>query len=169
MTLKPPTDVRMEALRLLSGGLFVLTSCAEDTIHAAAVSWVSQVSAEPALVMVALRRNSHLAQAVRSSRRFALNILGKEQEEIARGFLAHQVLDAANADLSGQEFRMSATRCPLLTDALAWLECRFAAELQSPGDHALILGEVTASGVRREGLPLSLLDTPWNYGGVAAT
>ena len=169
MTLKPPTDVRVEALRLLSGGLFVLTSCAEDTVHAAAVSWVSQVSAEPALVLVALRRNSHLAQAVRNSHRFALNILGKEQEEIARSFLEHQVLSAAAADLVGEEFRMSAARCPLLTDALAWLECRFAAELQSPGDHSLILGEVTASGVRREGLPLSLLDTPWNYGGMAAS
>ena len=169
MTFEPPTDVRSEALRLLSGGLFVLTSCADDTVHAAAVSWVSQVSAAPVLTMVALRRNSHLAQAVRSSHRFALNILGKEQEEIARGFLSHRVLDANAEDLAGQEFRMSASRCPLITDALAWLECRFAAELTSPGDHCLILGEVTSTGVRREGLPLSLVDTPWSYGGVAAS
>ncbi len=169
MTLEPPTDVRVEALRLLSGGLFVLTSCAEETVHAAAVSWVSQASAEPALVLVALRRNSHLAQAVRNAHRFALNILGQEQEEVARSFLEHQVLSAAAADLVGEEFRLSAARCPLLTNALAWLECRVAAELQSPGDHSLILGEVTAAGVRREGLPLTLLDTPWNYGGMAVS
>ena len=103
MTPEPPTDVRVETLRLLSGGLFVLTSCAEDTVHAAAVSWISQVSAEPALVLVALRRNSHLAQAVRDSHRFALNILGKEQEEVAHSFLEHQILSAAAADRPRKE------------------------------------------------------------------
>ena len=35
MTSDQPTDVRSEALRLLSSGLYVLTSCAEDSIHAA--------------------------------------------------------------------------------------------------------------------------------------
>jgi flavin reductase (DIM6/NTAB) family NADH-FMN oxidoreductase RutF len=167
MTFEPPTDVRSEALRLLSGGLFVLTSCADDAIHATAVSWASQVSSQPALVMVALRRNSHLAQVVRGSHRFALNVLGKEQEGIARRFLSHRVLSSTDDDLAGQAFRMSPTHCPLLTDTLAWLECRFAAEPPSPGDHCLVLGEVTGAGVRREGPPLSLLDTPWSYGGIA--
>lgn len=165
MTLESPTDVRSEALRLLSGGLFVLTSCADDAIHAAAVSWVSQVSSQPALMLVALRRNSHLAQAVRGSHRFALNILGQEQMDVARRFLSHQVLSAADEDLIGREFRMSPARCPLLTNTLAWLECRFAAEPPSPGDHCLVLGEVTGAGVRREGRPLSLRETPWSYGG----
>ena len=167
MTLESPTDVRSEALRLLSGGLFVLTSCADDAIHAAAVSWVSQVSSQPALVLVALRRNSHLAQAVRRSHRFALNIPGRDQEDIARRFLSHQVFSSTGSELADRAFRMSPSHCPLLTDTLAWLECRFAAEPSSPGDHCLVLGEVTGAGVRREGPPLSLLDTPWSYGGVA--
>jgi flavin reductase (DIM6/NTAB) family NADH-FMN oxidoreductase RutF len=165
MTFEPPTDVRSDALRLLSGGLFVLTSCDDDAIHAAAVSWVSQVSSQPVLVLVALRRNSHLAQAVRSSHRFALNILGREQQDIAGRFLSHQVLSVTDEDLAGEAFRMSPSKCPLLTDTLAWLECRFAAEPSSPGDHCLILGEVTSAGVRREGRTLTLWDTPWSYGG----
>ena len=35
--------------------------------------------------MVALRRNSHLAQAVRKAHRFALNILAEDQQELASG------------------------------------------------------------------------------------
>ena len=55
MTLEtPPTDVRSDAMRLLSNGLYVLTACLSDTIHAATISWVSQVSFEPPLVMVVL-------------------------------------------------------------------------------------------------------------------
>lgn len=163
-----PTDVRSDALRLLTNGLYVLTTCAEEVIHSAAVSWVSQVSAQPALVMVALRRNSRLAQAVRQAHRFALNILGADQEAVAAQFFVHRAGSATTEALAGLAFRPGSGRCPLLTDALAWLECRLAAELASPGDHTLMLGEVTGSGVRRTGQPLVLGMTPWSYGGTAA-
>jgi flavin reductase (DIM6/NTAB) family NADH-FMN oxidoreductase RutF len=159
------TDVRSDALRLLSTGLYVLTSCADDHIHAAAISWVSQVSFQPTLVMVALRRNSRLADSVRNAHRFALNILEANQTEVAGRFLSHLTAGAADAAVAGHGFRMSPTHCPLLTDALAWVECRFAAELPNPGDHSLIVGEVTGTGVRRAGAPLILRDTPWSYGG----
>ena len=161
-----PTDVRSDALRLLSTGLYVLTACADDLIHAAAISWVSQVSFGPPLVLVALRRNSRLADSVRSAHRFALNILEANQVDIASEFLSHLAASAADAAVAGHGFRMSPAHCPLLIDALAWVECRFAAELPNPGDHALIVGEVTGAGVRRSGVPLVLRNTPWSYGGL---
>jgi len=164
-----PTDVRSDALRLLTNGLYVLTTCVEETLHSATVSWVTQVSVQPTLVLVALRRNSRLAQAVRQAHRFVLNILGADQQALAEQFFTHHIQPAATAtDIGGRPFRMDAGHCPLLTDALAWLECRLAAELASPGDHTLILGEVTAAGVRRPGQPLVLGMTPWSYGGVAS-
>ena len=100
MTSEAVTDVRGDALRLLSGGLYVLTACAADTIHAAAVSWVSQVSFQPPLVLVALRRNSHLAQAVRKAHRFALNILGSDQVALAEPFLGSRVAACRRSDRS---------------------------------------------------------------------
>lgn len=162
-----PTDVRSTALRLLSNGLYVLTTCVEDTLHSATVSWVTQVSVEPTLVLVALRRNSRLAQAVRQAHRFVLNILGEDQEALAERFFTHQIQPATETAIGGLPFRMDVGHCPLLTDALAWLECRLAAEPPSPGDHTLILGEVTGAGVRRPGRPLVLGMIPWSYGGVA--
>jgi flavin reductase (DIM6/NTAB) family NADH-FMN oxidoreductase RutF len=159
------TDVRSDALRLLTNGLYILTTCVEDVIHSATVSWVSQVSAQPALVLVALRRNSRLAQAVRQAHRFALNILEADQEALAQRFFTHHSEPAAATRVAGLAARPGAGHCPLLTDALAWLECRLAAELTSPGDHTLMLGEVTGAGVRRQGQPLALGMTPWRYGG----
>jgi len=159
------TDVRSDALRLLTNGLYVLTTCLENTIHSAAVAWVSQVSAQPPLVLVALRRNSHLAHAVRKAHRFALNILSADQETLAAQFFAYQTASAAATALSGFAVRPDVGHCPLLTDAMGWLECRVAGELATPGDHALILGEVTGAGIRRHGQPLTLWMTPWSYGG----
>jgi flavin reductase (DIM6/NTAB) family NADH-FMN oxidoreductase RutF len=160
------TDVRSDALQLLSNGLYVLTACVADTIHAAAVSWVSQVSFEPPLVLVAVRRNSHLAHAVRRAHRFALNIIGSEQPALAEPFLGSMTLPVGGQTMAGLAFRSSAAHCPLLTDALGWLECRLAAEPPAPGDHCLLLGEVTGAGIRRAGPPLTLWDTSWTYGGL---
>ena len=159
------TDVRGGALRLLTTGLYVLTTCVEDMIHSATIAWVSQVSAEPTLVMVALRRNSHLAQSVRQAHRFALNILAAEQAALAAQFFVHHAEPAATSTISGFGFRPGMGHCPLLTDAMAWLECRVAAELPSPGDHVLVLGEVTGAGMRHQGQPMVLWATPWSYGG----
>jgi flavin reductase (DIM6/NTAB) family NADH-FMN oxidoreductase RutF len=159
------TDVRSDALRLLSSGLYVLTTCVGDTLHGATVAWVTQVSSEPLLVLVALRRNSHLALAVRKAHRFALNILAADQEALAERFFSHATVPAVSTNLQGFAYRPATGHCPLLTDALAWLECRMAAEPESPGDHALFLGEVTGTGVRRPGQPMVLWDTTWSYGG----
>jgi flavin reductase (DIM6/NTAB) family NADH-FMN oxidoreductase RutF len=166
MTLDSFTDVRNDALRLLSNGLYVLTTCVGDTIHAATVSWVTQVSFQPPLVLVALRRNSHLANAVRKAHRFALNVLAADQEALAEKFFTHLTASAGTDELAGYAFRSSQVRCPLLTDSLGWLECRLAAEPPTPGDHSLILGEVTGAGIRRDGKPLVLWATPWFYGGL---
>lgn len=162
-------DVRTEALRLLSNGVYVLTTCYQEKVHAATISWATQVSFQPTLVLLALRRNSHLAHAVRKGRRFALNILADDQHAIAQAFFTHHTDTEEATAMGGYGFRMTPSHCPLLTDALAWIECRVADEPVSPGDHALMLGEVTGAGMRRQGVPMDLWSTPWSYGGVRET
>ena len=164
MPSESPTDVRAQALHLLSNGVYVLTACVGDTMHAAAISWASQVSIQPQLIMVALRRNSHLAGAVHQAHRFALNILGADQHELAEKFLVHFTVPVSDQGLAGYTYRSSAAHCALLTDAVAWIECRVAGEASTPGDHTLLFGEVTSAGVRRPGQPMVLWNTPWSYG-----
>jgi 3-hydroxy-9,10-secoandrosta-1,3,5(10)-triene-9,17-dione monooxygenase reductase component len=167
MTPEASPAVRADALHLVSNGVYVLTSCVGENIHAATVSWVSQVSMRPPLVVVALQKNSHLVDAVRKAHRFALNVLGAGQEVLAETFFTHWTAPEANADLmAGYVYRPGMSHCPLLKDALAWVECRIAAEPLTPGDHHLILGEVTGAGIRREGTPMVLWNTPWSYGGL---
>lgn len=159
-------EVRTDALRLLTNGVYVLTACLGETIHAATVTWVTQVSFEPPLLLVALRRNSRLAQSIRKAHRFALNVLDEEQQALAERFFQHVSVTAETADLGGFTYRPSPQHCPLLTGAAAWLECRLAAEPTAPGDHNLLVGEVVSSGVRHAVSPMVLWQTPWAYGGV---
>lgn len=167
MTSEPATtDVRTEALNLLSNGVYVLTAATADLLHAATVTWAGQVSFQPTLVMVALRRNSHLAQSVRKAHRFALNILAEDQREVAARFFTHYTAAAEPAGGPDWPFRLTVGKCPLLTEGIAWLECKLVAEPPSPGDHALMLGEVSGAGVRRRTRPMVLRDTPWSYGGI---
>jgi flavin reductase (DIM6/NTAB) family NADH-FMN oxidoreductase RutF len=168
MTAETTLDVRSDALRTLSSGVYVLTSCVGDTMHAATVTWVSQVSFEPPLVLVALQRNSRLVASLRKAHRFALNILEAGQQPVAEAFFQYVTTPVSSDTLGGYAFRGDPAHCPLLVDSLAWLECRFAADAPSPGDHSLFLGEVTGAGVRRSGSPMILWDTPWSYGGLVA-
>ncbi len=168
MTSEAVLDVRTDALRMLSNGVYVLTTCLGDTVHAASVTWVSQVSFQPPLVMLALQKNSHLADAVRRAHRFALNILEEGQRHVAEAFFQHYQAPVGGPDISGFVVRTDPAHCPLLVDSLAWLECRYAAEPANPGDHSLFLGEVTGAGVRRQGAPMILWRTPWSYGGLSA-
>ncbi len=159
--------VRTDALHMLSNGVYVLTTCVGETMHAATVSWVSQVSMQPPLVMVALQRNSHLVNAVRKAHRFALNILETGQDTLAQTFFTHWTAAQSGSDqMAGYVYRPGASHCPLLKDSLAWVECRVAAEPPVPGDHSLVLGEVTGAGIRRQGEPMVLGSTPWSYGGL---
>lgn len=167
MTSEPAaTDVRAEALNLLSNGVYVLSLATPELVHAATVTWAGQASFQPALIMVALRRNSHLAQAVRKAHRFALNILAEDQQPVAERFFTHYTAPVESAGGPDAPFRMTQGKCPLLADGIAWLECKLVAEPSSPGDHALMLGEVYGAGVRRRARPMILRDTPWSYGGL---
>jgi hypothetical protein len=60
--------VRQKTLRLLSNGVYVLTSRSEDRYGAATVTWVSQALFKPPLLMVAVRRESHVFKCMTESR-----------------------------------------------------------------------------------------------------
>src|SRR5437879_12944068 len=77
---------KKKSLRLLSNGGDVLTARSEDRYGAATVSWVSQASFKPPLIMVAVRRESNVFRCLAESRAAVLHIVGDRQQEIARRF-----------------------------------------------------------------------------------
>lgn len=126
----------------------VTTVDTEERPHALTATAFSSLSQEPPLCLVCVKRGSRAHEPMRVGRRFAVNILAAGQSAVSAHFAA------PHADkFSGVEWAPGpATGCPLLPDALAWLECEVA-EIFEGGDHDIFVGRLLATEVR-DGEPL---------------
>ena len=154
---------RRKTLRMLSNGLYIMTSRSGDHFGAATVTWVSQASFRPPLIMAAVRPDSNVFACLRESGFVALHILGSGQEDMARRFF--EPTRAGDGGINGEPFQDGATTAPILRNAPAYVECRVRKILDDLGDHALVVLEVLEAGCREQVRPLTIADSPWEYGG----
>jgi flavin reductase (DIM6/NTAB) family NADH-FMN oxidoreductase RutF len=157
------TTARRKTLRMLSNGLYVMTSRHGERYGAATVTWVSQASFTPPLLMAAVRKESNVFACLSHSGIVALHILGREQQDMARRFFAPT--QAGNGGLNGEPVREGITSAPVLANAPAYMECRVRRILDDLGDHALIVLEVVEAACRQQVEPLTIAASPWEYGG----
>lgn len=103
-TLDP--EIRKRTLRLLTNGMYIITSRHGDSFGAATVTWVSQASFKPPLLMAAIRPESNVFRCLSQSRVAALHILNFDQQDIARDSSPQQtcttVLSTANLSRQGK-------------------------------------------------------------------
>lgn len=155
--------VRQKTLRLLSNGVYVLTSRSEDRYGAATVTWVSQVSFKPPLIMVAVRRQSNVFKCLADSRMAALHIVGNGQQEIARRFFFPTRANCTT--INGEPFMKGKTAAPILANLPAHIECQVERIVDTDGDHAVVILRVVEAECREQVRPLTIAETPWQYGG----
>ncbi len=153
---------KKKALRMVSYGLYVVTATAGGKYAAGTVTWLSQCSFAPPLIMAGIRRDSELYKMIKSSRAFAVHIVGKGQKKLATTFFKNPVIEGDT--LSGYHFETGKTGSPVLEDAAAWFECRVVDETKH-GDHTVFIAEVVAAGVRHEEEPLTVRAAGFAYGG----
>ena len=114
-------DARKQVLRHFSYGVYVSTPADGDAMAGATVTWVSQASFEPPLIMMAAKADGNFYQLLQKSGKFALHVLRRDQQSMAAKFFKPASL--TDGKLSGYDFTIGElTGCPILTDAPAWLE-----------------------------------------------
>ena len=155
--------VRQKTLRMLSNGVYVLTSRSNDHYGAATVTWVSQVSFKPPLIMAAVRRESNVFKCLAVSRTAVLHIVGNEQQDIARTFF--YPTRAERGTINGEPFAQGRTSAPVLANLPAYVECRVERILDADGDHAMVILGVVEAECGKHVKPLTVADAPWEYGG----
>ncbi len=139
-------QAKKTALRMIPYGLYILTSESKDgDVSAAAVNWVTQASFTPPLVAVGVKADSGAHRIIKESGAFALNMLGKGQQEIAFTFFKPQ--EREGMTIGGQPFRTGSTGSPILENAPAYVECKLV-ETVEKGDHSIFVGEVVDAGVQ---------------------
>ena len=75
-----------EAFRWIPYGIYVLATRRGAESRAMIVSWVSQVSYSPPLLMVALRQNRPALPAIQESGAFSLSLLSRDQKPLVEDF-----------------------------------------------------------------------------------
>ncbi|AHJ27291.1 diflavin flavoprotein [Nodularia spumigena CS-584] len=136
---QPATNVEQAVGRIV-GSLSVVTAKEGDISSAMLASWVSQASFNPPGLTIAVAKDRALETLMHSGNKFVLNIL-PEGKHI--GLMKHFLKPFAPGqdrfgDVATEE---SESGSPILTDALAYLECSVKGRLES-GDHWLVYATV---------------------------
>lgn len=143
-------DRTEQAVGRVVGSLCVLTTPSPDPndltqAEATLVSWVSQASFNPPGLTIALRR-AWADSACEIGEQFVLNIL-KEGLSVRRSF--QQALPPGVSPLAELKLQAASNGCPIIEDALAYLECQVESRLEC-GDHWLIYAVVQAGNLLQD-------------------
>lgn len=138
-TLAPPSPAVLRAcMSRFATGVTVVTYAGDDGPRGATMNSFTSVSTEPPLVLISVDRRARCHGPL-LQRPFCVNILGAEQEQLARQFAGTS--DAAEPGWAAD------VRVPRLANPLAWVEC-LPWRAYEGGDHTLVLGHVIGLGHR---------------------
>ena len=134
-----------KAIGRISGGLYILTAQKGDMKGAMLASWVSQASFNPPGFTVAVAKDRAIESLMQVGDAFVLNILeaGKYQA-LMKHFLKRFPPGADR--FAGVEIQAASNGSPILTDALAYLECEVVSRMEC-SDHWIVYSKVSAGRV----------------------
>jgi flavin reductase (DIM6/NTAB) family NADH-FMN oxidoreductase RutF len=140
-------DTYRAVLRRFATGVAVVTTWDGERPWGTTVNSFTSVSLRPPLVLVAFDRSRRITSALRATGRYAVNILGEDQQPLSDCFAGGPVPAPVpdRGELCGAAWLTGTTGMPLLKAAIASLECTIV-DVHPAGDHVLCIARVdTAS------------------------
>lgn len=142
----------VRAIGNMTYGIYVLTTAYENKINGMIASWVSMISYDPPLVMVAVHPNRYSHTLIEKSGVFALNILAVQQNSYLTRFKAADT----DAKFTGIRWERGKTGCPILNNCIGYIDCVVEKRIK-PGNHTLFFGKIVNAGAFKDQLPLTTL------------
>jgi flavin reductase (DIM6/NTAB) family NADH-FMN oxidoreductase RutF len=155
-------QAKKTALRMIPYGLQVLGVSDGNTLDVASINWTTQVSFQPPLVVIGVKKDSKPFAILKSGRKFALSFLESGQRDLAFAFF--KSVEPKDGKFGDYAYETAETGCPIISDAPSWVEAEVVS-IDETGDHAAVMGRVVNAGVKREAKPLTLAEMGVNYGG----
>ena len=135
-----PDQFRKIMSQFATGITIVTASTDEGAAYGVTVNSFASVSLDPLLVLICLDNRLSGFQAFKVGRVFGVSVLSESQEHVSKYF-AQRGLDKSKA-----EYATGETGVPLVSGALAHLECEIVAA-HPGGDHTIFVGQVKAGQV----------------------
>jgi flavorubredoxin/flavin reductase (DIM6/NTAB) family NADH-FMN oxidoreductase RutF len=134
-----------KALGRLSGGLYIITAKKGDMSSAMLASWVVQASFQPLGVTIAVAKDRAIEALMHVGDKFVLNVLAEDNyQALMKHFLKRF---APGADrFAGVKTQPASNGCPILTDAVAYVECEVASRMEL-SDHHIVYAVVDSGRV----------------------
>jgi flavorubredoxin/flavin reductase (DIM6/NTAB) family NADH-FMN oxidoreductase RutF len=136
-----------KALGRISTGLYIITAQKGDLKSAMLASWVSQASFKPLGLTIAVAKDRAIESLMHVSDRFVLNVLEERNyQPLMKHFLKRF---SPGADrFEGVKTQAATNGSPILTDALAYLECQVSSRMEL-SDHWLVYATVDSGRVSK--------------------
>lgn len=136
-------------MSLWPSGVTITTTVDDDSLRwGFTASAFSSVSLQPPLILICLGAAAKCHATFVRAKYFAVNILSTRHEQLALRFATR-----GSDKFNGTDFRPGHTGSPVLTDAVASLECVMHAAVPA-GDHTILIGKVVharANSAGRDG------------------
>lgn len=144
-----PTPAAMRAARRRwTTGVAVVTTLERDgettAYRGATMGSFAVLSLEPPLVSLALERGGRMERLIAAAGVFAVSVLDRAHEFQSDRFSGYG--PQPDARFTGIAHGTAVTGCPVLRDALAWVDC-VVGQIVEVGDHRLVIGEARATGL----------------------
>jgi flavin reductase len=119
-------------------GVTVVSTLAGSETWGMTANAVTSLSLDPPLILVAVVRDTSTDNYMKASRVFAVSILASDQRDLSTRFSGPGPRDFADL-----ETKTAVTGCPILVDAIGWVDCRVV-DILPGGDHEIYVGEILA-------------------------
>ncbi|MEJ2858517.1 MULTISPECIES: flavin reductase family protein [unclassified Saccharothrix] len=134
-----PADLRSVMGRFATG--VVVITVGDEHVHGMTANAFGSVSLDPPLVHCCIAHTAVMHGALAGSGRFGVSVMSADQESAVRYF-ADRARPLGPTQFDAVDWTPGKhTGAPLLTGALAWLECEVV-DVHTAGDHSLFLGRV---------------------------
>lgn len=133
--------------RRLTSGVYVIGVAHAGRTNAFTAAWLTQVSFDPLLVALSVNAANASYPLLAESGGFVVNVLRSDQIALATHFGTQSGREVDK--IEGVRWRAGQFGAPVLSDAVAFLECRVTGT-HPAGDHVIVFAEVVDGAVLAE-------------------
>jgi flavin reductase (DIM6/NTAB) family NADH-FMN oxidoreductase RutF len=146
-----------DLFRRLTAGVYVVGVADGERRNAFTAAWLTQVSFDPLLLALSVNPGHASFPLLVGGGGFAVSVLSRDQLDLARHFGTRSGREADK--LAGVSWRAGRTGAPILSEAVAYLECVLTRRIPA-GDHEVVIARPVAGEILLpQAIPLTYADT----------